>query len=145
MKRNKMVNMRIAIIFLSGLCGFPAIAQDGPVGIAFVQAPEQGGGIATGATMDEAFDKATAQCMESGALEEDCIKTNWCFPAGWSVDIFLQHREGPHWHEVFCGLPSKAAAEATALHVCDRQERDYLIECSPVQLYDEQGAAQMEN
>ncbi|WP_018687699.1 hypothetical protein [Ahrensia kielensis] len=140
-----MIRLRIALTLSSILIAMPAMAQDGPRGIAFVQAPEQGSGVATGVTMEEAFGKATDQCMESGALAEDCIKTNWCYPAGWSVDIFVQHSEGPHWHEVVCGLPSKAAAQATALHICDRNERDYLIECSPVQFYDEQGVAQMEN
>lgn len=140
-----MVKLNGAVLFISVLTAFPAFAQDGPRGIAFVQAPEQGGGVATGATMEEAFDKATAQCMESGALAQDCLKTNWCFPAGWSVDIFVQHREGLHWHEVVCGLPSKAAALASAVHICDRTERDYLIECSPVQIYDAQGETQMNN
>lgn len=137
--------MRLAVTFTLLVFWVPAVAQNGPVGIAFVQAPEQGGGVATGAAMEKAFAKATAQCMESGAVEADCLKTNWCFPAGWSVDIFVQHREGPHWHEVLCGLPSRAAAEATAVHVCDRSARDYLIECAAVQYYDPQGAAQLEN
>lgn len=121
-----------------------ANAQDGPVGIAFVQAPEQGSGVATGPNPIIAFEKARAQCMESGAAEQDCLRTNWCYPAGWSVDIFAQHREGPHWHEIVCGLPSRAAAEATAAAMCDREARDFLIECSLVQLYDEAGRPQME-
>ena len=120
-------------------------AQSGQVGIAFVEAPEQGGGVAIAATPEVAFANATAQCMQSGALEEDCIKTNWCMPAGWSVDVFVQHQEGPHWHEVVCGLPSKDAAMATAQHMCDPQERDYLIGCFAVQLYDSEGKPQMPN
>lgn len=122
-----------------------AIAQaSAQNGIAFVQAPEQGGGVAVGETMEAAFAAATAQCMESGAEAQDCIKTNWCSPAGWSVDVFVQHREGPHWHEVVCGLSSETAARATALNMCDRGERDYLIECAAVQIYDPSGMPQME-
>lgn len=119
-------------------------AQDGPTGIAFVQAPEMGGGVCTGSTMEEAFKCAVAECMESGARDEDCLRTNWCQPAGWSVDVFVQHQEGIHWHEVVCGLPTEAVAKATAVHICDRTERDYLIECSPVQIYDPDGAETME-
>lgn len=120
-----------------------AIAQDGPNGIAFVQAPEQGGGTAVGATMEAAFADAVAQCMESGAAEEDCLKTNWCQPAGWSVDIFMQHEEGPHWHEVICGLPTETIAKAAATHMCDKLERPYLIACQVVQVYDQDGNKRM--
>ena len=113
-------------------------------GIAFVQAPEQGGGVATGATPEEAFDKAVAQCTESGALAEDCFKTNWCEPAGYSVDVFVQHAEGPHWHEIVCGLADEQLARAVGETLCDREVRDYLIECAVVQLYDPDGTALME-
>jgi len=113
-------------------------------GIAFVQAPEQGGGVAVGATMEEAFGKAVAQCMESGALEEDCIRTNWCEPAGFSVDVFLQHAEGPHWHEVICGLPDEQIARNVGETLCNRDARPYLIECAVVQVYDPDGGTLME-
>lgn len=36
-------------------------------------------------------------------------------------------------------MPSEAIAKAAALHVCDPTERDYLIECSVVQIYDPEG------
>lgn len=131
------------IVIAAALAAGPAAAQDGPRGIAFVQAPEQGGGVCMGETPEEGFACAVAQCVEGGAADEDCIRTNWCQPAGWSVDVFVQHAEGPHWHEVVCGLPTEAAAKATALHVCDRSERDYLIECSAVQIYDPDGKERM--
>ncbi|MEO0544604.1 MAG: hypothetical protein AAFY99_12380 [Pseudomonadota bacterium] len=121
-----------------------AQAQDGMVGIAFVQAPEQGGGVATGPNPIVAFERARAQCMESGAAESDCLRTNWCYPSGWSIDIFAQHREGIHWHEVICGLPSENAARATADAMCDMEERDFLIECSLVQLYDPTGTTMID-
>jgi hypothetical protein len=122
------------------LAATPAFAE----GIAFVQAPEQGSGVAIGATMEEAFGKAVAQCMESGAFEEDCIRTNWCEPAGFSVDVFLQHSEGPHWHEVVCGLPDEQIARNVGQTLCDREARPYLIECAVVQVYDPDGANLME-
>ncbi|MBO6636509.1 MAG: hypothetical protein JJ920_00395 [Roseitalea sp.] len=113
-------------------------------GIAFVQALEQGSGVATGATMEEAFGRAVAQCTETGALEEDCIRTNWCAPAGFSVDVFLQHSEGPHWHEVVCGLPDEQIARTIGETLCDRDARPYLIECAVVQVYDPDGGTLME-
>lgn len=127
----------------AALIALPAAAQDGPKGIAFVQAPEQSGGVCTGATPEEGFACAVAECTAGGAADEDCIRTNWCQPAGWSVDIFVQHSEGPHWHEVVCGMPSEAIARAAALHACDPNERDYLIECSVVQVYDPEGKEQL--
>lgn len=120
------------------------VASAAAEGIAFVQAPEQGGGVAVGETMEAAFEAAMAQCVESGAYEDDCIRTNWCEPAGFSIDIFVQHREGLHWHEVVCGLPTETIARAIAVHMCDRTERDYLIECALVQVYDQAGTALME-
>ncbi len=140
---------RIAYLAILACC-LPAMttissAQSGPVGIAFVQAPEQGGGVAIADSPEVAFANATAQYMQFGAEAKDCIKTNWCMPAGWSVDVFVQHQQGPHWHEVVCGLPSQEAALATALHMCDRNQRDYLIECTLVQLYDSKGKARLPN
>jgi hypothetical protein len=122
----------------------PASAQDGPKGIAFVQAPQQGGGVCLGATPEEGFACAAAECTAGSAADEDCIRTNWCQPAGWSVDVFMQHREGPHWHEVICGIPTETIAKAAASHLCDMNERDYLIECSVVQIYDPRGETTMD-
>ncbi|KPQ06736.1 MAG: hypothetical protein HLUCCA12_09015 [Rhodobacteraceae bacterium HLUCCA12] len=121
----------------------PAQAQDWPRGIAFVQAPEMSSGVGTGHTPEEGFAAATRQCVDGGARAEDCFPTNWCQPAGWSVDLFVMHQEGVHWHEVVCGLPSRAAAEGVAAVLCDPEIRDWLIECAPVQVYDEAGIAQL--
>ncbi|WP_192900454.1 hypothetical protein [Roseitalea porphyridii] len=135
---------RIHEAVMAGAILFAGAGSVHAEGIAFVQAPEQGSGVAVGETMEAAFAAAVAQCMESGAYEEDCIRTNWCEPAGFSIDIFVQHQEGLHWHEVVCGLPTETIARATAVHMCDRTERDYLIECSLAQVYDQAGTALME-
>ena len=134
---------RLSVTLAVSLAALPLHAQEGPRGIAFVQAPEQSWGMGMGDTPEQAFAAATAQCVEGGALAEDCLQTNWCLPAGWSIDLFLQHQEGLHWHEVICGLPSAEAGQAVAQALCDRSERPYLIECALVQLYDRDGAAQM--
>ena len=136
--------MRPALVALIA-CTLPlhALAQEGPMGIAFVQAPEQSWGVAMGATPGDAFRTATEMCVTGGAEARDCLQTNWCFPAGWSIDIFAQHQEGLHWHEVQCGLPERALAEAVAAQLCDRAARPWLIECALVQVYDPQGTPMM--
>jgi hypothetical protein len=117
----------------------PGLALAQPMGIAFVQAPEQSSGRAMGETPEAAFAAATQACVEGGALAEDCVQTNWCAPAGWSIDIFAQHTEGPHWHETVCGLPSEPVARAVAAQICDRAARPYLIECALVAVIDPEG------
>jgi len=117
----------------------PSIAQDGNDGIAFVQAPEQSSGVCTGPTAEAAFECAVNECVEGGAASEDCLKTHWCFPAGWSVDVFAQHKEGLHWHENACGLDSELTALNVGAAMCDMDSRPYLIECSVVLLYDPEG------
>ena len=114
----------------------PLAAQAQMQGIAYVQAPEAGWGVAMGATPSEAFALATEDCVETGVMAEDCIPMSWCQPAGWSIDLFVQHQEGPHWHEFHCGLPDRDTAEALVEPLCDRAGRPWLIECALVQVYD---------
>lgn len=116
----------------------PAAAQERN-GIAFVQAPEQSSGACVAPTATEGFACAVKQCVEGGALAEDCIQTNWCQPAGWSVDVFLQHNEGVHWHEISCGWTSRAAAMAAAKILCDPTERQYVVDCIVTAVFDPQG------
>ncbi|WP_333831128.1 hypothetical protein [Pararhodobacter sp.] len=145
---------RIACIAaVLGLGLMPAVAQkappetsddvprNGPLGIAFVQAPEMASGMALALTPEEGFAAATAQCVAGGAMAGDCLHTNWCLPAGWSVDLFVMHQEGVHWHEVHCGLPSREVAEQVAEALCNPASRDWLSECLPVQFYDPEGTA----
>ena len=96
-----------------------------------------------GDTPDAAFAAAVAMCVAGGALAEDCLLTNWCYPAGWSVDIFAQNVEGIHWHEVHCGLPTREAGERAVAALCDRAKRPYLLECALVQVYDPDGTPMM--
>ena len=122
---------------LSSAVGAPA--QDGRHGIAFVQAVEQGSGVCTGKDAASAFACAKEKCTAEGAAGEDCTEQAWCNPAFWSVDIFLQHQEGPHWHEYYCGWNSKELAQAAVKTVCDKTLRPYLIECAAAMIYDEDG------
>lgn len=72
-------------------------------------------------------------------MASDCLRVKWCYPAGWSADLFVQHREGIHWHEYLCGWNSKEAVMAAVTVACDRERRNFLIECSAVQLWDDKG------
>lgn len=121
-----------------------AAAQTGPLGIAYVQAPEQGGGVAMGATPEEALAGARQGCIETGADARDCLPIAWCMPAGWSVDVFVQHVEGIHWHEFYCGLPERAIAEQVANAVCNLDARPWLVVCQAAQVYDPDGVPQFD-
>lgn len=120
-----------------------AQAQDGPQGIVFVQAPEQSSGVGVANNIGVAISQAIAQCVAGGALASDCIVTDWCMPAGWSVDFFVQHAEGLHWHETHCGLPDEASARAMEAIACDAALRPWITDCALVELYDPQGTRQM--
>lgn len=138
--------MRRIMLFAVAVIGLgvlPAGAQHGPQGIAFVQAPEMAMGLAVADTPEAGFTAATAQCVENGAEAEDCLPTNWCLPAGWSVDLFVMNEEGFHWHDFHCGLPSYEAAVRVAEGLCAPDIREGLIECLPVQFYDPDGTAQL--
>ncbi|MBP1850568.1 hypothetical protein [Rhizobium halophytocola] len=113
-------------------------AQEGS-GIAYVQAPEMSSDLCRGDTAAEAFACAETQCIEGGGTAQDCLEIAYCNPARFSVDVFVQHREGPHWHEFFCGLDNAQTAMAVADTICDRTRRPDLIECAPVVLYDPSG------
>lgn len=134
----------IAVFFaaMSSVSIFPAAyasAQDGPLGIAFVEAPEQGSGVCVSGNADQGFECARKQCMESGAAASDCLRVKWCYPAGWSADIFMQHKEGPHWHTYLCGWQSEADLDAAIRIACEGSSAEYLIECSPVRKWDSGG------
>ncbi|GGL69789.1 hypothetical protein [Wenxinia marina] len=118
-----------------------AVAQSWAGAIAFAQAPEQSSGIGIAEDFDTAVAEARAECVAGGALEEDCLITAACSPAGWTADFFVQSEQGPHWHEIICGLPNAAAAEGLETLMCTREG---LIECALVQVYDGAGAPQME-
>jgi len=135
--------MRMVIVLAAGLfAATPAMAQ-GPVGIAFAQAPEASAGVCTGGSPEAALNCARARCVAGGEglLPSDCLRVKWCFPAGWSGDVFLQVADGPHWHEYLCGWDSRAAVEAAAAISCDRSRRDTLVECALVGLWDPDGTA----
>jgi len=131
--------MRVTALALCALLAMPGLAAAQPMGIAFVQAPEQSSGEAIGPTPTEAFATATQICMDGGALAEDCLPVAWCFPAGWSIEVFAQNNEGFHWRDPVCGLPSEAVARAIAAQMCDADLRPDLMDCALVAVIDPDG------
>lgn len=123
------------------LLALPGLAQAQPLGIAIIQAPEQFAGHAMGATPPEAIGRATAECLASGVLAQDCLVTNWCFPAGWTITLAVMHREGLHWSESYCGLPERAIALAQAEALCDLDARPWLTDCTLAAVLDPEGRA----
>ncbi|MCJ8518951.1 hypothetical protein ABID21_001853 [Pseudorhizobium tarimense] len=113
------------------LCGILLWSVSSPAGaqnaIAFSQAPEMSSGVCVGGSIREALACAKRRCIDGGGTQEDCLETTACFPAGWSVDLFVPRREGPHWHEVHCGFDSREGELAAADAVCDRTRRTDLI------------------
>ncbi|MCB1420425.1 MAG: hypothetical protein KDJ74_16025 [Notoacmeibacter sp.] len=121
-----------------------AIAQDGPVAMAFAVAPEQAYGECSAASPKEAADCAMKQCIDGGAAEEDCALVASCFPVGWTARLGIQHSQGPHWPEYHCGWDSREALEAAMAIACDLKRRKELTMCEITQIWDGDGKPQME-
>lgn len=113
-------------------------------GIAIVQAPEQSSGICTGKSAKEAFACATRKCVAGGAAAEDCLEMAYCND-GWTVDVFMQSKEGNHWHEFHCGWKTRKEAESAGKLACNKARMKELMECSAVQFYDPGGKPQIDN
>jgi hypothetical protein len=115
----------------------PALAQGGMSpwqGIAVSQAAEAGLGVCFDSDMKQAVSCAREQCRtESGLGSDDCRADLWCYPHAFAADIFMQHAEGPHWHEFLCGADDRAELDALIAIKC---AKEYLIECSAVRIWD---------
>jgi hypothetical protein len=135
-----MKSLAAALIVLAFLCG-AAQAQDGPMGIAFVQAPEQGAGTCIANNPDRGFACAKEKCVAAGAPASECLRVQWCYPHMWAADVFVQNQEGVHWHEYLCGWDSRETLEAAVAVKCDRTLRAYLLECSVVEMWSDLGEA----
>ncbi len=108
--------------------------------VAYAQAVEMSAGVCSADTLESAVTCAREKCVDSGGTMEACEVMAACYPGGWSVDVFVQIAEGPHWHEFHCGWISREQAIKAVEAVCDQTLRPELIECSAVELYDETGA-----
>lgn len=107
-------------------------------GIAVAQAAEAGLGVCFSPEAADAIDCAQKECMDQSGLGiADCAANLWCYPHGWVADIFMQHSEGPHWHKFVCDQQDRETLEALVAFECDK---DYLIECTAVRIWDPEGA-----
>jgi uncharacterized low-complexity protein len=130
-------------LFAATLFAF-ALAMAAPAeaarkGIAFAQAPEQSVGFCTGINAVNTLNCARAKCAAGGAPVSQCLRQAWCYPGGWSADIFVQISDGPHFHEFVCGMATRAAAEAAVKLKCDIAIRPNQLECKAVRFFDEAG------
>ena len=130
---------RLWIVTCALLCVSTAAEAAGPTGIAFVYAPEMGSGVCTGGTPEKAFACAREKCIREGGNMPACKRIAWCFPARWSVDVFLQNADGFHWHEFSCGLDSRETAAKVAEVQCDRKTRPNLRESMVTRVFDPDG------
>lgn len=134
-----MIGRSAAATVLAFAFAAAAPAQDGPVGIAIVEAPEQAGGVCFADNLDEGFACAREKCTGEAAYPEDCYRVRWCYPAGWSADIFIQNQEGFHFHDYLCGWQSREDLEAAIAVKCDRSTKDWLLGCQAVRMWDNFG------
>ncbi|MCZ8181062.1 MAG: hypothetical protein O9309_18730 [Rhizobium sp.] len=136
-----MTGMRRLVTILCVTLSAAAVqAQEGGrKAIAYVQAPEMSSGLCVEKDTASAIDCAIKQCIEGGGTAEVCEVNATCSPGNWSVDIFMMADGGPHWHQFSCGWQSRELALKAAELACSNAKEDGLIECTPVQLIDEDG------
>lgn len=129
----------LLLVALFGAFSARAVWAQGPLGIAFVQAPEAATGVCAGSSPDEAFACARRACAAGGVKPGQCLRVAWCFPAGWSTDVFVQDSNGLHGHEFSCGWPSRDLAEAAAALRCDKTRRERVEMCEVVRVFGPDG------
>ena len=102
-------------VALSVATALPVLAQDGPVGVAFVQG-EEGTWWCHGPSVGAAVDCARQQCLSSAG--EPCVPTRWCQPAGWSA-LMVTWLPEFHATHILCGMPGAEASRAAARAICE--------------------------
>lgn len=109
----------------------PATAQQG---IGFAQA-EEGTWHCRAGDPVTALDCARDLCTEGG-FGQDCYRTAWCYPAGWSgvLTIWL---EDFHTSQPICGAPSREALLAMMKAFCEGSE--YAQSCDAYAIIDPDG------
>jgi hypothetical protein len=143
MAREDFIMRRIGRIVTAWLLLILAAPITWADGIAIVQAPEQSSGICVGKNARAAFACATKKCVAGGAAAEDCQEMTYC-DYSWTVDVFLQGKEGNHWHEYHCGWRSLEDAKLAGALVCNKDRMKDLMECAAVQFYAPDGTPQLD-
>lgn len=126
--------MRLALALAVLLLATPALAQEGPQGIAFAQA-EEGTWLCRHERPQEAMSCARERCLEQ-APGQECYITAWCFPGGWSGYMTLWLSDF-HTTQVLCGLPNEAGLTAAFRALCSSD--DTATSCDMVGTVDPEG------
>lgn len=109
-------------------------AAQAPVGIGFAQA-EEGTWWCRGDNTIEALDCARARC-DAEAGGQECLRTAWCYPAGWSGLMTIWLGEF-HTTEIVCGAPSRGSLEAALAAFCIANP--FAVSCDTFLLIDPEG------
>jgi hypothetical protein len=129
-------------LVLLALCAAPVSAEDVLVGMAASQAAEAGVGVCHGVDPQTTQECAQKICMEqSGLGTEDCSVSLWSYPAGWSAQISVLHKEGIGWAEFISDWRTRDRLEAAIKLRCD--DPDY-AECATIQIWDPFGKPQLQ-
>ena len=109
------------LILVLGFCLFAAsvAAQSGPLGIGFAQA-EEGTWLCRDAEPEEGLACAREQCSEQ-APGQDCVRSTWCFPAGWS-GLMTMWSGDFHTTKIICGAPDEAALMGALASFCSGEK-----------------------
>lgn len=102
--------------------------------IAFAQGPELTLGVGLGPDPEAARAAAIEACGG-----DFCAVSTTCSAGVWSAVLYVDHVEGVHWNEVYCGFESRAAIEAAAPALCDATARPDLDTCDLAAIYDPDG------
>ena len=129
----------VAIVATVIATAAPALAA-GPQGIAIAEAPEAGSGVCHASSPDSGFACAREKCVaESGLEPSDCLRVLWCYPSGWTADLFLQNADGFHFHRYLCGADTRAEMVSQAKAVCTAPGKSDYLECSFARAWDADG------
>lgn len=74
---------------------------------------------------EQAISCAVSKCIKAGGNETYCIIMTWCGDARWSMELFLQSKQGPHWNEFVCGLESKAEVRSVEAAICKSRQKQF--------------------
>lgn len=89
-------------------------------GVAFVTAPEQAHTHCFADNADKAFECARKKCRKDGGQE--CLRTRWCYPAGWSGVMSINLSIGFHFPTELCGMPNRKSLIAAFETMCRNWE-----------------------
>ena len=113
--KTSVLGLIAAIVALAAMLFSGSAMAQGPIGIGFAQA-EEGTWWCRGDNTVETLDCARDRC-EAEAGGQECLRTAWCYPAGWSGLMTVWLGEF-HTTEIVCGAPSRGALEAALDGFC---------------------------